>query len=247
VIVLTATGTCDGPSPLSASGYALLRVLPKPNLKGAGTGAGITGPVDGVYVTPDDPAIGNGYLDVPEGYWALEAIAACREAGIAGGYADGLYHPELPVTRDQAAVYLSRALAGGDDMVPAGPASASFVDVPTDHWAFRYVEYAHARAVVAGYPGGSFQPEKQVTRAEMAVFIARAVVEPTGEAGLGDYEAPAVPTFEDVDPAFWAYRHIEFLAARGDIGGFAGGLYRPGDICTRAQAATYIARAFDLM
>ncbi len=47
-------------------------------------------------------------------YWALWEIEAAYAAGIVQGYSDGTYKPTDPVTRDQMAVYISRALAGGD-------------------------------------------------------------------------------------------------------------------------------------
>jgi hypothetical protein len=79
------------------------------------------------------------FSDVPFSYWAYSQIDACYTAGIVQGYSDGTYKPTDPVTRDQMGVYISRALAGGDDAVPAGPATATFSDVPTDYWAFKYV------------------------------------------------------------------------------------------------------------
>ena len=69
-------------------------------------------------------------------YWALWEIEAAYAAGIVQGYSDGTYKPTDPVTRDQMAVYISRALAGGDAAVPAGPSTATFSDVATDYWAF---------------------------------------------------------------------------------------------------------------
>ncbi|NIR00109.1 MAG: hypothetical protein GTN78_07880, partial [Gemmatimonadales bacterium] len=67
--------------------------------------------------------------DVPTTFWGWPEIETCYFAGIVSGYADGCYQPHWPVTRDQMAVYISRALAGGDENVPAGPAAASFPDV----------------------------------------------------------------------------------------------------------------------
>lgn len=87
---------------------------------------------------------------------------------------DGGCQPGLPVTRDQMAVYISRAVAGGDAGVPPPPATASFPDVPTTHWAYRYVEYARQAFIVSGYPDGNYQPWVVVTRDQMAVYVARA-------------------------------------------------------------------------
>jgi hypothetical protein len=55
------------------------------------------------------------------------------------GYPGGSYHPAEAVSRTQMAVYISRALAGGDAGMPANPTTVSFPDdVPADHWAYRY-------------------------------------------------------------------------------------------------------------
>jgi hypothetical protein len=78
------------------------------------------------------------------------------------------------MNRGHAAVYLARALAGGETLVPDGPSAPSFRDVPADHRAYRYVEYCAAHGVTQGYGDGTYRPYKHVTRAETAVLIARA-------------------------------------------------------------------------
>ncbi len=152
------------------------------------------------------------FSDVTDAHWAVRQVEACAAAGVVGGFPDGTYRPSLPVTRDQMAVYISRALAGGDEFVPTGPASATFSDVPTDHWAFKYVEYAAAQDIVAGYDDGTYRPTIQVDRAQMAVFIARAVVSPTNRPDLPGYSPPDTPTFPDVASDHWAYKYIEYIA-----------------------------------
>ena len=165
------------------------------------------------------------------------------------GYADRTYRPSDPVNRAQMAVYISRSLAGGDANVPTGPASTTFVDVPTDFWAYRYIEYAAAQNVVHGYDGGYYLPDTSVDRAQMAAFIARAIVTPTGDAGLIDYTPPTTATFADVPTGHWAYKYVEYIAddARSIARGYSDGLYHPDVICSRDQMAVYIARAFGLV
>ncbi len=184
--------------------------------------------------------------DVVCGHWACAEISACSEASIVGGYPDGLYHPEYAVTRDQMAVFVSRALAGGDENVPEAPTGPSFVDVPPDHWAYDYIEYAVAENVVQGYPEGDYRPLFEVTRGQMAVYVARAMAAPYGEEGLADY-VPADPrNFPDVPDTFWAYTHVEYCVEYGVVSGYGDGLYHPERVVTRDQMAVYIARAFDL-
>jgi peroxiredoxin len=186
------------------------------------------------------------FLDVSSDHWAYNEIIACVAAGVVMGYQDGTYHPERSVSRDQMAVYMSRALAGDEGSIPPGPSSASFPDVPTDHWAFTHVEYAKAQSIVGGYQDGNYYPERQVTRDQMAVYVARALVAPEGEAALEDY-VPADPRdFPDVSSDFWAYTHVEYCVENGVVAGYLDGLYHPELAVTRDQMAVYVQRAFEL-
>ncbi|MFB3880268.1 MAG: S-layer homology domain-containing protein [Armatimonadota bacterium] len=188
-----------------------------------------------------------GFPDVPPDHWAYREVMACVEAGIVTGYPDHLYRPGFAVTRGQMAAYISRALAGGDAAIPEVTGDTHFLDVPADHWAARYVEYATAANIVTGYSDGRYQPDWVLSRGQMSVFIARAMVDPTGEGGLASYTPPSTPTFLDVPELYWAYRHIEYTAGRGVATGYPDQLYRPSGTCTRDQMAVYVARAFELI
>jgi hypothetical protein len=180
--------------------------------------------------------------DVPSSHWAFDAVVSCFIDGIVAGYPDALYHPDVAVTRGQMAVYISRALAGGDANVPAGPAEATFDDVPTDHWAYKYVEYCVANGVVQGFDPVTYAPTVTVSRDAMAVFISRAVA--GGDANVP--EGPDTATFDDVPTDYWAFKHVEYCVENDVVQGYPDGNYHPGDVVTRDQMAVYIARAFEL-
>jgi beta propeller repeat protein len=194
------------------------------------------------YVLPMFP-------DVLATHWAYDSVEACVDSEIVSGYPDGTYQPEYPVTRDQMAVFISRAIctptgeAGMVDYVP--PTTPSFSDVPTDFWCYKYIEYAAEHNVVGGYGDGTYQPELPLDRGQMAVFIARALVTPSGDVGVPDPTGD--PTFPDVPADFWSYRHIEYVAGEGVAGGYSDGLYYPARPCSRDQMAVFICRAFDLV
>ena len=187
------------------------------------------------------------FSDVPYDHWAFVCIEACFGAAIVAGYDDGTYRPDWPVTRDQMAVYVSRSICSptGEaslvDYVP--PSTASFTDVQTDFWCYKYIEYACEYSMVGGYDDGTYHPEYSLDRGQMAVFIARAIA---GD----DQSVPdpvGSPSFPDVPADFWSYRHIEYIAAEQVAGGYDDGLYHPEYPVTRDQMAVFICRAFELM
>jgi C1A family cysteine protease len=211
VIHLTVTATCAGTYPDFGSATANLTVMPL-----------------------------GFFSDVPTDFWAVGEIRACALAGIVRGFDDATYRPYLTVDRASMAVYISRALAGGDGNVPDGPATPAFPDVPSGHWAYRHVEYAFAHGIVVGYWDG-YHPDETVNRAQMAVFVARAIAGGDGAVPPG----PPTATFTDVSTAHWAYRYIEYCHDQSVVQGYWDG-YRPEEVVNRAQMAVYVQRAFHL-
>ncbi len=83
------------------------------------------------------------------------------------------YNPLLTVTRDQMAVFIARArgwVTLGEDMATE---DLLFPDVPEGHWAGAAIKACVDNGVVKGYLDGYYRPGGQVTRDQMAVFIAR--------------------------------------------------------------------------
>jgi hypothetical protein len=181
------------------------------------------------------------FSDVLRRFWAFDAINACVAAGIVQGYPDGTYHPDETVNRAQTAIYISRALAGGDESVPDGPPTATFPDVLTDHWAFKYIEYCYEQGVVTGYWDG-YHPDERVDRAQMAVFVSRAMA--GGDENVPD-DPDSTPFFPDVPGDHWAYKYVEYCHDQGVAQGYWDG-YHPEWAVDRGQMAVYVQRAFDL-
>ncbi len=179
----------------------------------------------------------NRYPDIlPDsaGEWAADYIEDC--AGLVPpivlGYLDGFYRPNLRVNRDAMAVYITRAM----QLPLLEPAEPTFSDVDTDHWAFTYIETLADAEVVFGYGDGSYQPSLSVTRAMMAVYMARSV--PL------DVEDPEEDPFPDVPVTFWAAAEIAACVDAGIVAGYTDGLYRPTAWVDRGQMAVYCQRAF---
>jgi hypothetical protein len=58
--------------------------------------------------------------------------------------------------------------------------------------------------------------------------------------------APGTATFPDVGTGYWAFQAIEALAAAGITTGYPDGTFKPTAVVTRAQMATFLARALGL-
>ena len=106
------------------------------------------------------------------GHFAEDWIEALKNDGVTSGCDAGLYCPEDSVTRAQMAVFLLKATHGASYSPP--PASGTFSDVPTGHWAAAWIEQLAAEGITSGCATGQYCPETTVTRAQMAVFLVKA-------------------------------------------------------------------------
>ncbi len=111
-----------------------------------------------------------------------------------------------------------------------------------DYWAYRYIEYALGADVVRGYDDGSYRPEDDVDRGQMAVYVARA----KGWVGTDDDMSATPELFPDVPAGFWSGVAVQTCVDNGVVNGYADGYYHPESLVTRDQMAVFIARAFEL-
>ncbi|MFO7899627.1 MAG: N-acetylmuramoyl-L-alanine amidase [Planctomycetota bacterium] len=167
------------------------------------------------------------FLDVDYGGAHGADIDAIAEAGITEGCDLRRYCPEQPVTRREMASLISRTLS-----LPDGDGTA-FTDVSeTD--AHRGAIYALADAgITVGCGEGRYCPRGEVSRAEMASFLSRALDLPDGEPG----------GFTDVWSGSTHAHDIDALAASGITRGCAPERFCPNASVTREQMASFLERA----
>ncbi|MBQ7566498.1 MAG: S-layer homology domain-containing protein [Oscillospiraceae bacterium] len=99
-----------------------------------------------------------------------EAVSYMSEQKIIGGFPDGSFKPADTLTRAQAAKIICTMLEGADK-VDAISAAASFADVPTDHWASKYIGYCADKGVVSGVGNNKFNPNGQLTGAAFGKML----------------------------------------------------------------------------
>lgn len=167
----------------------------------------------------------------------IEALAA---AGLTDGCSvdPSLYCPLEPVTRAEMAAFVLRSTGLLDDSLPH---RGMFGDVPAGAWFAPAAEQATELGIMSGFDGGLFRPDSSTTRFEVAVYLVRAL---EGETEL----EPATGRFADVPASVWYAPHVERLAALGITAGCSadGTLFCPTSHVTRAQMASFLARALGL-
>ncbi|ETP67614.1 C40 family peptidase [Planococcus glaciei] len=115
------------------------------------------------------PISGSAFSDVSSTYWAAGYINAAKRAGIIDGRGNGKYAPTAKVTRAEISAMLTRAFT-----MKASSTSVSFKDMK-GHWAEASVIKVASNKLATGYNDGTFKPDSNATRAEMATFIHRAI------------------------------------------------------------------------
>jgi len=132
------------------------------------------------YGAPPPPT-GQTFADVPPDYWAYAFIEQFAQLGITTGCGTNdagqrLFCPDRSVTRAEMAVFIDRARGYAN---PPAPAAATFFDVPPGYWAYAFIEQFARLGITTGCGTDDqgrrlYCPDRNVTRAEMAVFLIRA-------------------------------------------------------------------------
>jgi hypothetical protein len=191
----------------------------------------------------------NRFGDVPQGATHAGAIDCLWNYEIVQGRVgdDGtrLYDPGAEVTRQQMASFVANHVEPILDRWHRLPATDDDADdrftdghrVSAAHDA--NVTRLHEAEIVQGYEDGTFRPGVDINRGQMASFVVRAVEDVLGR------ELPRTVTFTDIQGTHHQ-ENIEKLASVGIAQGTGQGQYEPAATTTRAQMASFMARALDL-
>lgn len=138
----------------------------------------------------------NGYTDVASDAWYNTAVSTMTKAGIVDGYPDGTFRPDAPITRAEMAKIISL-------FAKLDKSESRFSDI-AGHWAEAYIRLAAGNGWIAGYPDGTFGPQRNITRAETATMINRVLDRvPSEESHL--LSRGVMQIWPDANPGDWFY------------------------------------------
>ena len=107
------------------------------------------------------------FSDVPTNHVDAEAIHYLQDHNIISGSEDGLFHPELGLTRCE----LTKIALKVGNISILNRQSSIFPDLPTSSWCHNYAYTARSNNILQGYPDGTFRPNQKVTEIEALKII----------------------------------------------------------------------------
>ncbi|MBQ7037070.1 MAG: S-layer homology domain-containing protein [Clostridia bacterium] len=113
------------------------------------------------------------YPDVADDASYVQAVETLNALEIMVGDEKGNFNPDASITRAEAAAVVVRLKNLGDAANAAG--ATVFTDVPADHWAAGYVNFAQQSGIINGYGDGTFGPSDPVTYEQIVKMIVAAL------------------------------------------------------------------------
>ena len=141
----------------------------------------------------------NRYSDVAATSWYNTAVSTMTKAGIVDGYPNGTFRPDAPITRAEMAKIISL-------FAKLDKSESRFSDI-AGHWAEAYIRLAAGNGWIAGYPDGTFGPQRNITRAETMTLVNRVLNrQPETEDDL----LPNMTVWTDnANPKAWYYLAVQ--------------------------------------
>lgn len=183
--------------------------------------ASVAAPSAGAEAVPNDRA----------GHWAERQLDAWTQKGWLEGYSDGTVRPDNPISRAEFLAFMDRAFGFREE------ANIHFQDVSANDWYHDIIARTVKAAIVEGYEDGTIRPDRQVSRQEAAVMLARVLQ-------LSSSAAATSNSFADASLiASWSIDKIAALTVKNIVTGYPDSTFRPDSPITRAEAVVMIERA----
>jgi hypothetical protein len=169
--------------------------------------------------------------------YAREAVQWMADNDIISGDTKGNFNPRKTVSRAELVTLLVKAL--GIDMSNL-PATATFSDVPVNHWSFRYVEAANKAGIVSGVGNGKFGINNQCTREQITTMILNYLAV-SKEAILSEQGIDGLSKYKDQGKmSDWAKPSIQFAVSNNIMSGMSTDTFSPDGSATKEQIAVIL-------
>lgn len=162
-----------------------------------------------------------------KGHWAESSIESWIDKGYVKGYKDGDFKPEKNITRAEFISIVNRAFEFTSE------AEVTYKDVKESHWAYDEFKKASAAGYIVGFEDGTFRPNANITRQEMAAIISRLLKlqeDKRSEAFLRLDDYAQIPE--------WSAGVVSSIVANGYVNLRNGNSFAPAMPATRAEVVS---------
>lgn len=180
-------------------------------------------------------AYAGSFPDVPELREEYGAVESLKQRGIVKGNPDGTFGPDTFVNRAEAITIVVRAVANAQNLPPA---DSCFPDVSGEEWYVKPVCYARDLGWVAGYPDGTFQPVRTVSKVEFLKILLNAYGVDVNSIEV--FTDPVAP--DATNPDEWYFPFLSYALASSMTSADSFGNLNPGIALTRGQVALLMHR-----
>jgi hypothetical protein len=169
--------------------------------------------------------------------YATESILRLAQQGIIKGDDKGNFNPQKPITRGELIVLLVKVL---EIDISDAPGKPTFKDVPSNHWAYKYVEAAYHAGIVYGISKTEFGINKTSTREQMAVMFVRALK--LNQTNVINEYINIEDLSDKASISSWAVQDVEIAMQNGLMTGTSPTTFSPQLLAKKEQAAVILDR-----
>ncbi|WP_239633163.1 S-layer homology domain-containing protein [Paenibacillus sp. H1-7] len=167
-------------------------------------------------------------------HWSQSDVELLASKLVVNGMTESSFAPDNRITRAEFAAILVRGLGLNE------ASAAKFTDVLPSDWYAGVVGAAAKAGLVDGFEDGTFKPNANITREQMAVMAARAMTI-VGKKAAAD--AQGLASFSDsASISSWAKEAAAQTVTAGIMNGMTASTFVPGENATRAEAAVMVKR-----
>jgi S-layer homology domain len=163
------------------------------------------------------------------GNWAAKPIQALVGKGVIDGYPDGTFKPDQSITRAEFSKLVAKAFQ-------YQPVNQGYFSDTSNNWAKTFIGSVVHHKVMNAFPDGTFKPQEQLTRAQMATMLTRIIQLGKPEEKYNKWPA----SFTDVSTDNWAFQNIEIVNKLGLFPPSYKSEFHPNQLVTRAESAWMI-------
>lgn len=172
------------------------------------------------------------------GHWAKSYIDFVTQRELFVGTGSSLFSPNQGMTRAMFAAVIGR-LCERSYGIAASSSAQAFTDVDYDGYYGEYVDWASQNGIIKGTGKGAFEPDREITREEMAAILYRFA----GFLKLSGTPGGIALNYSDASGIdVWAQEAALYCQGAGIITGRENGSFAPKETATRAEVAAILQR-----